>query len=309
PRNTRPGAPKPNDDFATTFSFANDFPALTPTPGPLPPNADDDIEAALFANAPAAGNCIVTCFTPNHNVSLAELSVDEIERVLHEWARVERAVHAENRDIEYVQIFENKGQVMGCSQPHAHSQCWATTYIPNEPHNEFASLLAFSEKHNGKCMLCSYALLEIEKGDRIVYQNEHFIVAVPYWATWPFETMILSKTHLSSLQSLTAAQNFSLAQAMKSLTVRYDNLFDTSFPYSMGIHGAPLSKDPSTPATPFQKAAHLHLHYYPPLLRSATVKKFLVGYEMLGEAQRDLTAEMAASRLKALSGDIHYKSK
>ncbi|KAI9350310.1 galactose-1-phosphate uridylyltransferase [Obelidium mucronatum] len=309
PRNTRPGAAAANPDYKATFSFNNDFPALTPAGPSSTASPSDLVEAALFSSAPAAGVCKVTCFTPAHNVTLAELPVPAIEAVLNEWIRVENDIQMENPEIQYAQFFENKGSVMGCSQPHAHSQCWATTYIPNEPSNEFASLLAFSQKHDGKCLLCCYAELEMKKGDRIVYQNDHFLVVVPYWATWPFETLILSKAHLASLKSLTPSQKYSLAQAMKSLTVRYDNLFETSFPYSMGVHGAPLSKASNNGDDVLQRAAHLHLHYYPPLLRSATVKKFLVGYEMLGEAQRDLTAEMAASRLRVLSGDEHYKSK
>ncbi|KAJ3062673.1 galactose-1-phosphate uridyl transferase [Podochytrium sp. JEL0797] len=308
PGNSRNPAVPANPQYESTFSFPNDFAALSdpqqdPITAPTPNNASS-VESALLRSAPAAGKCSVVCFSPKHNMSLAEMSAPDIHKVLVEWTRLEREIHAESPTIEWVQFFENKGAAMGCSQPHPHSQAWATDYIPNEPHTEFVALTEFSRNHAGKCLLCEYVALEVQKQERVVFENEHFVVVVPYWATWPFETMILSKSHTASLSSLSTPQSLSLAEAIQAITIRYDNLFETSFPYSMGVHGAPL-----TQTSEFYKAAHLHLHFYPPLLRSATVRKFLVGFEMLGEAQRDLTAEMAAGRLRDVEGVVHYKLK
>ncbi|KAJ3344007.1 galactose-1-phosphate uridyl transferase [Entophlyctis luteolus] len=309
PRNKRSGVPIANPDYTTTFTFTNDFPALTFDTPPLESTSaqEGSLEAELLQARSAAGICKVICFSPNHSLTLAEMDVPEITQVIEAWIAAERDIARDHESVQYVQVFENKGAVMGCSNPHGHNQVWATDYIPHEPRTELDSLLAFSRKHNGDCMLCGYAKLELEKRVRLVYENAQFIVIVPYWATWPFETMVLSKSHVSSLSKLSEEQKVLLADALKNVTTRYDNLFETSFPYSMGIHGAPV-KVPESDAD-LVHAAHLHLHFYPPLLRSATVKKFLVGYEMLGETQRDLTAEMAAARLLALDGEVHYKNR
>ncbi|KAI8616426.1 galactose-1-phosphate uridylyltransferase [Chytriomyces sp. MP71] len=314
PGNTR--APQPNStavhmnpQYEGTFVFANDFPALklenAPATASSFENSQSDTARDLFVAKEATGVCKVICFSPKHNLTLAEMDQSEALAVVKEWINVEENIREEGEGrIQYVQVFENKGAVMGCSNPHPHGQAWATDFIPQEPDREFHSLMDFKKKHDGKCMLCVYAELEEQDGgSRVVYSNEHFLVVVPYWATWPFETLVVSKSHAASIKSLSEAQQASLADALLALTVRYDNLFETCFPYSMGIHGAPLVASQEV-----LDAAHLHLHFYPPLLRSATVKKFLVGYEMLGEGQRDLTAEMAAERLKALPDLFYYSS-
>ncbi|TPX74188.1 UDP-glucose---hexose-1-phosphate uridylyltransferase [Chytriomyces confervae] len=310
PGNTRASnPPTANPSYESTFVFDNDFPALTAPEGSAEPSANatndsSDIESLLFQSNKAAGLCRVVCFSPTHNLTLPEMSHTQVVSVVEEWIRIHKDLRSNHPAIHYAQIFENKGAVMGCSNPHPHGQVWATDYVPQEPRDELDSLVAFRKEHAGKCMLCSYAEIEEKRADRVVYSNNDFIVVVPYWAVWPFETMILSKTHVSSIEDLSESQQSSLADAILALTIRYDNLFETSFPYSMGIHGAPILAASQEHA----HAAHLHLHFYPPLLRSASVKKFLVGFEMLGESQRDLTAEMAASRLRALS-PVHYKKR
>ncbi|KAJ3396803.1 hypothetical protein HDU80_009837 [Chytriomyces hyalinus] len=309
PGNTRASnPPTANPSYESTFVFDNDFPALT-APGAAAESSttaaeNNDIESLLFQSNKAAGLCRVVCFSPTHNLTIPEMSHAQVVSVVQEWMRIQKDLRSNHPAIQYAQIFENKGAVMGCSNPHPHGQVWATDYVPQEPLDELNSLAAFSKEHGGKCMLCLYAEIEEKRADRVVYSNNDFVVVVPYWAVWPFETMILSKAHVSSIEDLSDAQQSSLADALLALTIRYDNLFETSFPYSMGIHGAPIV----TASPEHAHAAHLHLHFYPPLLRSASVKKFLVGFEMLGESQRDLTAEMAASRLKALS-PVHYKKR
>ena len=198
----------------------------------------------------------------------------------------------------WVQVFENRGEMMGSSNPHPHGQIWAENVLPNLPKKEDEKQADYYQEH-GTPLLLDYAQLESEKGERVVTENEDWIVVVPYWAVWPFETLVLPKTHILRMPDVTATQRDALADVLKSLLVRYDNLFEVSFPYSMGWHGAPYGGGD-------YQHWQLHAHFYPPLLRSATVRKFMVGYEMLGESQRDLTAEQAADRLRTLS-DIHYK--
>ncbi|ORY49520.1 galactose-1-phosphate uridyl transferase [Rhizoclosmatium globosum] len=311
PGNTRAGHTSPNPQFDPTFVFTNDFPALIPSADGLAPAAtttstqQDSIESQLLISTPVSGTCKVLVFTPSHNRTLAHLSTDSITRVLETCIETIHEITRDHTDVSYVQLFENKGAVMGCSQPHAHAQCWATSYVPQEVSDELEALKAFRDRNVGKCLLCEYARVESAKAaERVVWEDDEFMVVVPYWAVWPFETMIVAKSHVSSLTDLSAAQTASLAAAIKNITTRYDNLFETSFPYSMGVHGAPVRGDKDS-----IEASHLHLHFYPPLLRSATVKKFLVGFEMLGESQRDLTAEMAAARLRGVSGDVHYSEK
>ncbi|KAJ3083354.1 galactose-1-phosphate uridyl transferase, partial [Rhizoclosmatium hyalinum] len=311
PGNTRAGHTSPNPQFDPTFVFTNDFPALIPSADGLAPAAtttstqQDSIESQLLISTPVSGTCKVLVFTPSHNRTLAHLSTDSITRVLETCIETIHEITRDHTDVSYVQLFENKGAVMGCSQPHAHAQCWATSYVPQEVSDELEALKAFRDRNVGKCLLCEYARVESAKAaERVVWEDDEFMVVVPYWAVWPFETMIVAKSHVSSLTDLSTAQTASLAAAIKNITTRYDNLFETSFPYSMGVHGAPVRGDKDS-----IEASHLHLHFYPPLLRSATVKKFLVGFEMLGESQRDLTAEMAAARLRGVSGDVHYSEK
>ncbi len=224
------------------------------------------------------------------------MEVADICTVISVWAdQVTELGHTHK----WVQVFENKGAVMGCSNPHPHGQIWASNILPNEPAKEDAQQRAYFAEH-GSPLLLDYVNLELEQQARLVVENEHWLAVVPYWAVWPFETLLLPKSHVLRLPDLSTPQRDGLARILKQLTTRYDNLFHVSFPYSMGWHGAPTGPG---------DYGHwqLHAHFYPPLLRSATVKKFMVGYEMLGEAQRDLTAEQAADRLRALP-DVHYKT-
>jgi UDPglucose--hexose-1-phosphate uridylyltransferase len=199
--------------------------------------------------------------------------------------------------IRYVQIFENRGAMMGCSNPHPHCQVWANQTIPTEPAKELSAQLQYRENH-GSCMLCDYLALEQNSGERIVCANEWFAAIVPFWAVWPFEIILIPTQHVASMEQLTAEQRSGLADILKRLTTRYDNLFETAFPYSMGFHQRPTDGDA-------HHEWHLHAHFYPPLLRSATVRKFMVGYEMLAAPQRDITPESAASRLRDV-GEVHY---
>ena len=236
------------------------------------------------------------CFSPRHDLTLPELEVAEIRRVVDMWAE---QITELGRQYRWVQIFENKGKIMGCSNPHPHGQVWGENVLPNEPAKEdLQQRLYLTEP--GRPLLVEYATMEIEYQDRLVVENEHWLAVVPYWAMWPFETMLLPRRHVLRLNDLAEAEREALAAILKRLSTRYDNLFEVSFPYSMGWHGAPTDNGD-------YPHWQLHAHFYPPLLRSATVKKFMVGYEMLGEPQRDLTAEQAAERLRVLP-ERHYKT-
>jgi UDPglucose--hexose-1-phosphate uridylyltransferase len=250
-------------------------------------------EDALFQAMGAGGTCRVICFSPDHGKTLPELPAAAIERVIATWCAQTEELGAR---YPWVQVFENKGAVMGCSNPHPHGQIWASDFLPNEAAVEDTLQRRYAEQH-GRALLADYAEREAASGERVVVQTAHWLAVVPYWATWPFETLLLPRFEVQRLPQLQPAQRADLAIAIKRLTSRYDNLFHCSFPYSMGWHGAPFDeRDPR----PWQ----LHAHFYPPLLRSATVRKFMVGYEMLAESQRDLTPEQAAERLRAVS-DIH----
>lgn len=274
------------------------------------------------------GKCYVLTFSSAHNLTLADLSPREIVPVIDAWTEIYAAhlaptsplaqvaapttLQPSSPDIHitkpkeqyrYMQIFENKGTAMGCSNPHPHGQVWTTSTLPEEPAAELEQLRRYRHEHSGRDMLEDYAELESRKQDRIVFENESFLVVCPWWATWPFETMIISRTHRRALVDLSSAEKTLLAEAIAEITRRYDNLFETHFPYSMGIHQAPLDGIAEE-----IDASHLHLHFYPPLLRSATVRKFLVGYEMMAEPQRDITPEQAASRLRACGGEL-YRTK
>ena len=287
PRNKRVGAKVNNPDYASTFTFDNDFPALKESQPACPPDAlgtlqnsssvpaiSDpslkEIAHSLLKTQGIRGICRVICFSPKHNLTMAQLSREQILAVIRAWTE-EYASLSQNPVIHHVQIFENKGAVMGCSNPHPHGQIWATEEIPEEPRKELASLAKY-KLEKGSCMLCDYALLEIHNRSRLVCENDSFVCVVPFWAVWPFETMIVSKGHLKSLLDFEHKQQVDLADILSTITVKYDNLFQCSFPYSMGIHQAPSKGD---------SHAHFHMHFYPPLLRSATVKKFLVGYVIL----------------------------
>jgi len=287
PGNPRAGG-EHNPDYTSTFVFDNDFAALLPAAVDGAPDAAPD---ELLVSRAESGICRVICFSPRHDLSLPELQPGEIRRVVDVWTEEYLALGARD-DIAHVQIFENKGQVMGSSNPHPHGQIWAQSSVPREPALEsLRQREHFDRQH--RTLLTDYLALELRTGERIVCSNDGFVALVPFWAVWPFETIVVSRRPVAHLGDLADTERDQLADIVKRLTTRYDNLFGISFPYSAGIHQAPTDGM----AHP---EWHLHLHFYPPLLRSATVRKFLVGYEMLGEPQRDLTAEAAAERLRDL---------
>ena len=292
PGNERAGGAR-NPNYSTTFVFTNDFAALKPD---VPSGRLDEGERGLLVAESEGGTCRVVCFSPRHDLTLARMTVAEIAVVVDLWTD-QYAELGSQSFINYVQIFENRGEIMGCSNPHPHCQIWANQTIPNEPRKEQASQLAYLKEHSS-CLLCDYLRLELEIGTRIVCSNDHFVALVPFWAIWPFEMLLLPKEHARDLVSLSKASRSALADILKRLTTRYDNLFEIPFPYSMGFHQAPTDGEP-------HPDWHLHTHYYPPLLRSATVRKFMVGYEMLATPQRDITPESAAERLRQVS-DMHY---
>jgi UDPglucose--hexose-1-phosphate uridylyltransferase len=291
PGNERAGGAK-NPPYDHTFVFTNDFAALLPDI-PIPSQSR---ERPYFRNQALRGTSRVMCFSPRHDLTLPEMETPDIRRVVDTWAD---QVTDLGQSYEWVQIFENKGAVMGCSNPHPHGQIWAQDNLPNEPAKENRYQSAFF-KENGKPLLMEYLEQELNKGERTVVENADWLAVVPYWAVWPFETMLLPKKHVLRLPELTNGERDNLSDILKRLLTKYDNLFETSFPYSMGWHGAP------TQAKVDNTHWQLHAHFYPPLLRSATIKKFMVGYEMMAEAQRDITAEQAAERLRDLS-EIHYR--
>jgi len=291
PGNTRAGGVE-NPDYDQTFVFTNDFASLKLETPPADINESD-----LLIAKGERGTCRVICFSPRHDLTLPEMEISAVEQVVDLWIKEYRQLGTMEK-ISYVQIFENKGQMMGCSNPHPHGQIWAQEIIPDEPAKELKQQREYHRKHNS-CLLCDYLQIEYEKAERIVVENEHFVVLVPFWAFWPFEVLLLSKRHLGNFLEFNSAEKRGLADIIHQITVKYDNLFKISFPYSAGLHPAPTD-DNTYPEW------HFHMHFYPPLLRSATVKKFRVGYEMLANPQRDITAEAAAHRLRELS-TIHYR--
>ncbi len=290
PGNIRAGGHK-NPDYKHTFVFKNDFGALIED-SPRDTYSKGDLLLAKGEN----GICKVICFSPRHDLTLPQMEVKEIVRVVELWTE-EYLSLGSNPDINYVQIFENKGETMGCSNPHPHGQIWATSTIPDEPAKESKMMLEHFER-TGNSLLGDYLALELEEKERVIFENDHFAVLSPFWAVWPYETIIISKRHIQHLGQFTEEEKEALAEAIKHLTVCYDNLFETSFPYSSGIHQAPTTGLDN-------EAWHFHMHFYPPLLRSATVKKFMVGFEMLGNPQRDITAEYSADKLRSLPTE-HY---
>lgn len=299
--NTRVSGEK-NPNYQGTFIFQNDHGALLPDT-PL----DKQTQDPLFQTMSVRGVSRVLCFSPDHSQSLPELSHTQIETVVGAWAE---QIDALSKDYIWVQAFENKGAVMGCSQPHPHGQIWANNFLPNEIERKDKNLHAYYQEH-GTNLLLDYVKKELMSGERIVVETKYWVALVPYWAAWPFETMLLPKMAAARFSDLNPTAKADLAVALKALTTAYDNLFETSFPYSMGWHYAPfiethpeqsLASHQDDPCQYWQ----LHALFYPPLLRSATVKKFMVGYEMLAESQRDLTAEQAAQRLRDLPKQ-HYK--
>ncbi len=275
-----------NPAYTTPFVFENDFGALQPdTPTGMVQ------EDGLFLAESERGICKVICFSPRHDLTLPDMALSEIKQVVDVWQQ-EYETLGRLDFINYVQIFENKGAVMGCSNPHPHGQIWAQSTVPAEPAKETKQQAAYYATHQ-RSLLQDYVTAELAKETRILLQNEHFVVLVPFWAMWPFETMIISKRHFQHIGQMTEEEKYAFADAIKRLTISYDKLFNVSFPYSSGLHQSPTDGQE-------HPEWHFHMHFYPPLLRSATVKKFMVGYELLGEPQRDITAESSAERLRNL---------
>lgn len=291
PGNSRAGDAQ-NPDYESTFVFTNDFSALKPDT-PSDDFSDDDL---LLAKG-EKGICRVICFSPRHDLTLPEMELKQIREVVDLWVN-EYAELGSRGYINYVQIFENKGEIMGCSNPHPHGQIWAQETIPDEPAKELLQLTKYYDEH-GRTMLSDYLNLELKKKERVVAENEDFAVVVPFWAFWPFETLLVSKRPFGRFTDMNENEKDSLADIIRQTTIKYDNIFEVSFPYSAGFHPAPTDGQE-------HPEWHFHMHFYPPLLRSATVKKFRVGYEMLGTSQRDITPEASAKLLQELP-KVHYK--
>jgi len=279
-----------NPNYEKTYVFQNDFAALKPT------TPEATAHDPLFTMQAVQGESRVICFSPDHSKSLPELSIPAITDVVDTW---QQQVEDLSKNYLWVQVFENKGAIMGCSNPHPHGQVWAQNQLPSLVQTKHENLLKYFNTHK-RNLLSDYVEREITADERVVVKNDDWAVVVPYWAAWPFETLLLPRFKVASMVELTQQQKRSLAEILQAITIRYDNLFNCSFPYSMGWHGAPHDGESHEEWT-------LHAHFYPPLLRNATIKKFMVGYEMMAEAQRDITPEQAAQRLKEVSA-IHYKS-
>lgn len=290
------GNPRMNGEvnplYVDTYVFKNDFAALQSDV----PKGEIKKGGLLLAER-VIGECRVICFSPRHDLTLAEMETLDIRKVVDTWISQFEDFYSQ-KDIRYVQIFENKGEIMGCSNPHPHGQIWASSNIPVEIQKETECQNNYFQVHK-KTLLEDYWQLEISEKERIVTENDNFLVVVPFWATWPFETMIIPKRAMAYISDMNEREKTDLADIVRRLTTRYDNLFKTSFPYSAGIHQAPINTKNVT-------GWHWHFHFYPPLLRSATVKKFMVGYELLANPQRDITPERAAEQLRNLSEE-HYK--
>ncbi|MBD1388673.1 UDP-glucose--hexose-1-phosphate uridylyltransferase [Neiella sp. HB171785] len=287
PGNTRING-EVNDNYTTTFVFNNDFAALKPD---TPNAASDD---PLFRMQTEQGESRVICFSPDHSKTIPQLSCDEIANVVATW--VDQCAEL-GQQYQWVQVFENKGAMMGCSNPHPHGQIWAQQHLPTLIEKKQSSQQQYFERQQAP-LLADYVRRELANQERVVVANDDWVVVVPYWAAWPFETLLLPKFNVARMVDLSESQQSSLADILKQITIRYDNLFNCSFPYSMGWHGAPYDGQEHPEWT-------LHASFFPPLLRSATVRKFMVGYEMLADIQRDLTAEQAAERLRSVS-ETHF---
>lgn len=283
-----------NPEYRSTFSFKNDFSALKENS-----SAEEFNDNDLLISKGERGLCKVICFSPRHDLTLPEMRHSQIQEVVDLWVKEYREL-GEKDFINYVQIFENKGEVMGCSNPHPHGQIWAQETIPEEPAKELKQFKAYYKK-NGRTILSDYLKLELERKERVVVENDYFAVVVPFWAFWPFETLVISKRPFARLTDMREAEKAGLADIVRKLTIKYDNVFNISFPYSAGHHPAPTDGQE-------HPEWHYHMHFYPPLLRSATIKKFRVGYEMLANLQRDVTPEYSAEWLRELP-DVHYKKR
>jgi UDPglucose--hexose-1-phosphate uridylyltransferase len=291
PGNKRAGGAE-NLAYENVFTFVNDYSALLPDL----PAAPETSSSPLLAAEAVRGLCKVLCFHPDHSLTLARMTREEIRPVVDAWAAEFDQIGSIDW-IDYVQIFENRGAMMGASNPHPHCQIWSTSFIPDEPAAETAAQREHWAR-TGRCLLCDYAATELAAGERVVFANDHFVALVPWWAVWPFEVLLLSRRHAGAMPEFSSEERDALADALKRATTRFDNLFETSFPYTMGFHQSPTDGA----AHP---EWHFHAHFYPPLLRSATVRKFMVGFEMLGMPQRDITPESAADRLRACS-ETHF---
>ena len=291
PGNARAGGVQ-NPQYSSTFVFDNDFAALQPQ---IPEESLDVETLGLIRAESERGVCRVVCFSPRHDLTLATMSIPDVQRVVDLWTAQYQELGAREY-INHVQIFENRCAMMGASNPHPHCQIWATAHLPNQPAKEQAAQLEY-RAGGSRCLLCDYLHLEQRARERIVFASSHFTVVVPFWAVWPFETLILPHTHIGNLVELNSEQRNDLASALKRLTTIYDRVFEVEFPYSMGFHQSPTDSSP-------HPEWHLHAHLYPPLLRSATIRKFMVGFEMLGSPQRDITPEAAAERLRTLSESV-----
>lgn len=328
PGNSR-AAGDSNPQYEKTFAFVNDYSAVKeqqPDYQDVGASGDaDDVESLLLRAQGVKGVCYVLTFAPKHHITLADMSAKDILPVVEHWTRIYANHLSEsnplskltgkleleltredapvpNDEYRYMQIFENKGAAMGCSNPHPHCQVWTTSTMPEEPGKELASMTKYHATH-GRHLLADYVKLELKKEERVIWQNETFAVVCPWWAIWPFEVMIIPKRHIRAIVELTPAERLQFAEAMQEVTRRYDNLFECSFPYSSGIHQAPLAGTEEE-----IENSYFHMHFYPPLLRSATVKKFLVGYELMAEPQRDITPEQATLRLRDCGQELYRKN-
>ncbi|KAL2164893.1 hypothetical protein VTH06DRAFT_189 [Thermothelomyces fergusii] len=317
-----------NPQYKNTFTFINDYSAVKEQQQDYNPETEkDDIASLLLQAQPVTGRCYVLTFSARHDITLADMTAAEILPVVQTWTRIygshlsathplkpqadevlssipvnpDGEVDPPKTQLRYMQIFENKGAAMGCSNPHPHCQVWTTSTMPEEPGKELVQMAKYRADH-GRHLLADYVKLEMEKQERVVWQNESFLIVCPWWAVWPFEVIIIAKRHVRALVDLTDDERLQFAEAVQEITRRYDNLFETSFPYSSGIHQAPLDCSEDEAETSW-----FHMHFYPPLLRSATVRKFLVGYELMAEPQRDITPEQAAARLRSCGGDLYRK--
>ena len=285
PGNERAGGAR-NPPYTSTFVFDNDFAALRPD---TPPDRFDQDGILVAQGEP--GICRVVCFSPRHDLTIAHMEPADLRRVVDTWAGQYRELGA-RESIRYVQIFENRGAMMGCSNPHPHCQIWCNAHLPNEVAKEQAAQLKWREAR-ARCLICDYAALEAVRRERLVDENAAWMAVVPFWAVWPFETMVMPRRHVAAIDALNDAERNGLADILKRLIARYDRLFAAPFPYSMGFHQSPTDGEAHA-------EWHMHLHFHPPLLRSASVRKFLVGYELLAAPQRDLTPEAAAERLRSV---------
>jgi len=283
-----------NPSYKRPYVFTNDYAALLPETVPWKSRSHD-----LLIAQTERGVCRVVCFSPRHDLTLAAMSEKAIEGVVTVWQEEFRSLAADPR-IKYVQIFENKGAMMGCSNPHPHGQIWAQESIPMEPMKEGRQFGSYHRRKK-RSLLGDYAQLELRLRERVVYENRSFIIVVPYWAVWPFETLVISRRKMPNILRLRATEKRDFADTLRTMTIKYDNLFETSFPYSAGLHQAPTDGDE-------HEGWHVHMHFYPPLLRSASIRKFMVGYEMLAEPQRDSTPEVSARILKDLPV-VHYRDR